>query len=91
MWLELVREFLHDLRAQRTRAFLTIVAITWGTVAVVLLLVWEGAVSYSRSDLFPGPWSADRQSHLGTGGRQRPGRLDAQATGCARHDGPFAI
>ncbi len=38
MWLDLLREFLQDLRVQRTRAILTIVAITWGTVAVVLLL-----------------------------------------------------
>jgi putative ABC transport system permease protein len=38
MWLELLREFFQDLKAQRTRAMLTIVAITWGTVAVVLLM-----------------------------------------------------
>ncbi len=38
MWHELIRDFLHDLRAQRTRSLLTIVAITWGTIAVVLLL-----------------------------------------------------
>jgi putative ABC transport system permease protein len=38
MWLELLREFLHDLRSHRTRAILTLIAITWGTVAVVLLL-----------------------------------------------------
>jgi putative ABC transport system permease protein len=38
MWLELLREFFQDLKAQRTRALLTIVAVTWGTVAVVLLL-----------------------------------------------------
>jgi putative ABC transport system permease protein len=38
MWLELLREFFQDIRAQRTRAILTIVAITWGTVAVVLLM-----------------------------------------------------
>lgn len=38
MWLELLREFFQDMRAQRTRAMLTIVAITWGTVAVVLLM-----------------------------------------------------
>ena len=38
MWLELVKDFLQDLKIQRTRAVLTIVAITWGTVAVVLLL-----------------------------------------------------
>jgi len=38
MWLELLREFFQDMKAQRTRAFLTIIAITWGTVAVVLLM-----------------------------------------------------
>jgi putative ABC transport system permease protein len=38
MWLELLREFFQDLKAQRTRAILTIIAITWGTVAVVLLM-----------------------------------------------------
>jgi putative ABC transport system permease protein len=38
MYLELLREFFHDLRAHRTRAILTLIAITWGTIAVVLLL-----------------------------------------------------
>jgi putative ABC transport system permease protein len=38
MWLELARDFFQDLRTQRTRTFLTIIAITWGTIAVVLLL-----------------------------------------------------
>jgi putative ABC transport system permease protein len=38
MFLELLRDFLFDLRAHRTRATLTLVAITWGTIAVVLLL-----------------------------------------------------
>ncbi|MFN0159064.1 MAG: ABC transporter permease [Bacteroidota bacterium] len=38
MYLELLKEFFYDLKAHRTRAFLTILAITWGTVAVVLLL-----------------------------------------------------
>ncbi|NIV93156.1 FtsX-like permease family protein [candidate division KSB1 bacterium] len=38
MWIELLKEFLQDLRAQKTRAFLTIIAIAWGTVTVVLLL-----------------------------------------------------
>lgn len=40
MWFELVKDFFKDLKAHRTRAFLTIVAITWGTVAVVLLLAF---------------------------------------------------
>jgi putative ABC transport system permease protein len=38
MYLELLKEFVADLRAHRTRALLTTAAITWGTVAVVLLL-----------------------------------------------------
>ncbi len=38
MWLELLKDFLQDLKTQRTRSFLTIIAITWGTIAVVLLL-----------------------------------------------------
>ena len=38
MWLELIKDFVHDLGAHKTRATLTIVAVTWGTVAVVLLL-----------------------------------------------------
>jgi putative ABC transport system permease protein len=38
MWLELLKEFFYDLRMHRTRAILTLIAITWGTVAVVLLL-----------------------------------------------------
>jgi putative ABC transport system permease protein len=38
MWIELFKDFFQDLRTQRIRAILTIVAVTWGTVAVVLLL-----------------------------------------------------
>ncbi|HXF99228.1 MAG TPA: ABC transporter permease [Bacteroidota bacterium] len=38
MVLELLRDFLRDLSTHRTRAFLTLLAVTWGTVAVVLLL-----------------------------------------------------
>ena len=38
MWRELFVDFLSDLKTHRLRATLTLVAITWGTVAVVLLL-----------------------------------------------------
>jgi len=38
MFFELFRDFLFDLRVHRTRATLTLIAITWGTIAVVLLL-----------------------------------------------------
>ncbi|MBI4428766.1 MAG: ABC transporter permease [Ignavibacteriales bacterium] len=38
MFLELLKEFFQDLKAHRTRALLTLIAITWGTISVVLLL-----------------------------------------------------
>lgn len=38
MYFELIKDFFADLKAHRTRATLTLVAITWGTVSVVLLL-----------------------------------------------------
>jgi putative ABC transport system permease protein len=38
MWTELFKEFIHDLRIHRVRASLTLIAIAWGTISVVLLL-----------------------------------------------------
>src|ERR1044071_91653 len=38
MWTELLKEFFHDLKIHRVRASLTLVAIAWGTISVVLLL-----------------------------------------------------
>ena len=38
MWKILLEEFWGDLRTQKTRALLTMFAITWGTISVVLLL-----------------------------------------------------
>ncbi|MEW6510027.1 MAG: ABC transporter permease [Bacteroidota bacterium] len=35
-----LREFVHDLRAQRLRTFLTVFGIVWGTVAIVVLLAF---------------------------------------------------
>ena len=40
MWRILLTEFLGDLKAHKTRALLTMFAITWGTIAVVLLLAF---------------------------------------------------
>ncbi len=45
MAIELLKEFFHDLRAHRTRALLTLSAITWGTIAVVLLLAFGQGVA----------------------------------------------
>lgn len=39
IWLHL-QEFFHDLRTQKTRAFLTTFAVAWGTLSVVLLLAF---------------------------------------------------
>ena len=40
MWIELFKEFWEDMKVQRTRAILTIIAIAWGTLSVVLLLAF---------------------------------------------------
>ncbi|MFW5973560.1 MAG: ABC transporter permease [Bacteroidota bacterium] len=40
MWKILLGEFFSDLRAQKTRAFLTMFAVMWGTMTVVLLLAF---------------------------------------------------
>lgn len=38
MLLILIQEFFHDIKRQKLRTFLTLLAITWGTIAVVILL-----------------------------------------------------
>jgi putative ABC transport system permease protein len=40
MWSNLFREFFNDLGKQKLRSFLTILAIAWGTLSVVLLLAF---------------------------------------------------
>src|SRR5690554_1948508 len=40
MWNNLFREFFSDLGKQKLRSFLTILAISWGTLSVVLLLAF---------------------------------------------------
>lgn len=40
MWSNLFREFFNDLAKQKLRSFLTILAIGWGTLSVVLLLAF---------------------------------------------------
>jgi putative ABC transport system permease protein len=56
MWTTLLHEFLHDLKNQKTRVFLTVAAIVWGTMSVVLLLsfgfglekrLMEGSLNYA--------------------------------------------
>src|SRR2546426_8530487 len=52
MFYILLQEFIGDLKVQRTRAFLTFFAVTWGTLAVVLLLAFgEGLKRTVRDGL----------------------------------------
>lgn len=44
MWLNLISEFFEDLRKQKLRTSLTIIAICWGTIAVVTLLAFGEGV-----------------------------------------------
>jgi putative ABC transport system permease protein len=42
---DLIRQFFDDLRAQRLRTLLTVLGITWGTVAVIVLLAFGTGLS----------------------------------------------
>jgi putative ABC transport system permease protein len=52
MWKILLQEFWDDLKAQKTRAFLTMFAITWGTISVVLLLSFGEGLGITMRDGF---------------------------------------
>src|SRR5205807_9421022 len=61
----LLREFIGDLKVQRTRAFLTFFAVTWGTLAVVLLLAFgEGLKRTVRDGLLGAGRSEEHTSEL---------------------------
>lgn len=48
----LIKEFIEDIRQQKMRAFLTTVAITWGTLAVILLMAFGEGISYRMKESF---------------------------------------
>ena len=54
MWIILLQEFWNDLRVQKTRAFLTMFAITWGTISVVLLLAFGEGLGQTMREGFLG-------------------------------------
>ncbi|ARA92541.1 hypothetical protein AWN76_004715 [Rhodothermaceae bacterium RA] len=54
MWKILLQEFWNDLRTQKTRAFLTMFAITWGTISVVLLLAFGEGLGQTMREGFLG-------------------------------------
>jgi putative ABC transport system permease protein len=45
-----IKEFLQDIRTHRLRAFLTTVAITWGTLAVILLMAFGEGLSFRMKE-----------------------------------------
>ena len=46
----LLKEFFNDIRTQKLRAFLTIVAIIWGTLAVILLMAFGEGLSFRMAE-----------------------------------------
>ncbi|MBN2008443.1 ABC transporter permease [candidate division KSB1 bacterium] len=42
----LLKEFFQDIKTQKTRAFLTTIAITWGTLAVIMLMAFGSGLSF---------------------------------------------
>lgn len=49
MWSNLFREFFNDLSKQKLRSFLTLTAIAWGTLSVVLLLAFGRGLGNSMT------------------------------------------
>lgn len=50
MWQTLIREFFADLGKQKLRSFLTITAIAWGTLSVILLLAFGRGLGTSMME-----------------------------------------
>jgi putative ABC transport system permease protein len=47
MWKNLIQDFIGDIRTQKTRAFLTIFAVGWGTLSIVLLLAFGEGLKHA--------------------------------------------
>lgn len=65
MWRILLGEFIGDLKGQKTRVLLTTFAITWGTIAVVLLLAFGEGL---RQAIVSGLINAGERSFMVYGG-----------------------
>lgn len=66
MWRILISEFIQDLRNQKLRTFLTVIAIAWGTFAVILLLAFGQGVG---SKMLEGMLGAGNQVMMIYGGQ----------------------
>lgn len=57
MAIELIREFFRDLNHHRMRSVLTLIAITWGTMSVVLLLAFGSGFGKAMRDGMVNAWN----------------------------------
>ncbi len=57
MAIELIREFLRDMKSHRMRTVLTLIAITWGTMSVVLLLAFGSGFGKAMRDGLVNAWN----------------------------------
>ena len=48
----LIKEFIADIRKHKLRAFLTTVAITWGTLAIILLMAFGTGLGFRMQQSF---------------------------------------
>jgi len=46
----LLKEFIEDIKTQKTRAFLTTIAITWGTLTLILLMAFGAGLSFRMKE-----------------------------------------
>ncbi|MDX1637961.1 MAG: ABC transporter permease [Balneolaceae bacterium] len=73
MWKILFQEFVNDLRTQKLRSFLTMFSITWGTIAVVLLLAFGEGVKNVMSAGFTNAFDEVLLVYGGTTSREYHG------------------
>ncbi len=48
----LLKEFIQDIKKQKLRAFLTTIAITWGTLAIILLMAFGTGLGFRMKESF---------------------------------------
>lgn len=68
MWIELIKDFWADLKVHRLRAMITIIAIAWGTLCVVLLLAFGEGLGHQ---LMVGMMGAGNRIMMIYGGQTR--------------------
>ncbi len=46
----LLKDFIEDIKAQKTRAFLTTIAVTWGTLTLILLMAFGAGLAFRMKE-----------------------------------------